>query len=82
MRTYIAKDGTAFHYSSDFSGDVIVGAASGDVRISGDVLLEFVAKAFCLPAKISLLEQIGADSEARITDLNQAEPQALLLGTV
>lgn len=82
MRSFEAPDGTRFHYNSDFSGDVIIERESGDARISGDALLAFVAKAFCLPAKISLLEDIGADSKARIDELSQAEPQALLMGIV
>ena len=82
MHTVQADDGTLFHYSSDFSWDVIVEGSFGEVRLNGDAILAFVAKSYCLPAKIDLLEEIGADSEALLCELRQAEPQALLLGTV
>lgn len=82
MRSFEAPDGTRFHYNSDFSGDVLIERETGDVRLNGDALLTFIAKAYCLPAKISLLEDLGADSAARIEELTQAEPAALLLGTV
>lgn len=82
MRTFEAPDGTRFHYNSDFSGDVLIEREAGDVLLNGDALLAFIAKAYCLPAKIRVLEDLSADSAARIEELTQAEPATLLLGTV
>ena len=43
MHTYVADDGTRFHYNSDLSGDVIVVARNGhEESISGEALKAFM----------------------------------------
>jgi len=82
MHTLQASDGTRFHYNSDFSGDVIVEVAGSEWRVPGDALLELVARAYVVPARISLLEDLGADSDAAIAKLRMADVSALLLNTI
>lgn len=82
MRTFQAEDGTLFHYNADFSGDVIVATGGAEFRVHGDSLLELVARAFVAPARIRLLEDLGADSEAAIAKLRSADVPALLLNTI
>lgn len=82
MRTLQASDGTRFHYNSDFSGEVIVETGGAEFRVPGDALLELVARAYVAPARISLLEDLGADSDAAIAKLRAADVPALLLNTI
>lgn len=83
MHTLEATDGTLFHYDSDLpTGDVIIMTAAGEVRVSGESLLQLVAKAYVLPERIKLHEEVGTDSDAKLTELRAADPKELLLGTV
>jgi hypothetical protein len=82
MHTLETSDGTRFHYSSDFSGDVIVEGNGMESRVPGDALLEFVARAYVAAARISLLEKMGADSDDAVAKLRTADVQALLLNTI
>jgi hypothetical protein len=62
MHSYRAKDGSAFHFNSDFSGDIIVYAPNGEmVEIPAQDILDFVAQEYVLPARIRELEQTKTD---------------------
>lgn len=82
MRTLQTRDGTRFHYNSDFSGDVVVDVDGAEFRVPGEALLELVARAYVTPARINLLEKIGADSDEAIAKLRTANVPALLLNTI
>nr|WP_314711693.1 hypothetical protein [uncultured Comamonas sp.] len=83
MRTLEVGEGILFHYDSDVeTGDVIIETPQGEIRLQGAHILQFVATAFVVPAKIALHEELGTDSEKTINGLRQASPKELLLGVV
>ena len=70
MHTHLSKNGTLFHYNSDFSGDIIIDfSGKENIEVDGYDVLELVAE-FIRNEKISLINQMETNDILRTVTLH------------